>query len=154
MQLDVHQAPHRRDEHGLLDGQGRDAAVRPERPRATRSRGSSDLLRSPTIKNAPLWPGYHASLERQVDPEYLERILLKHGDATIYAPTLETYRQQQKLRPYYDFMDVDTVRYTVGGEPRLFASVGARAAARRAAAVAGVVGAAVRASSRTAPASS
>jgi uncharacterized membrane protein (UPF0182 family) len=85
-----------------------------------------ELLDSPTVKNAPLWPGYHATLERQVDPEYLSRILLKQGDATIYGPTLEAYQQQQKLRPYYDFMDVDTVRYTVNGpdgpEPRLFAS--------------------------------
>ncbi|HEV2814664.1 MAG TPA: UPF0182 family protein [Solirubrobacteraceae bacterium] len=86
-----------------------------------------DLLASPAIRNAPLWPGYHASLERQVDPEYLNRILLKQGDPTIYGPTMETYQQQQKLRPYYDFMDIDTVRYNVAGpdgeaEPRLYAS--------------------------------
>jgi uncharacterized protein len=81
-----------------------------------------DLLNSPTIKNAPLWPGYHATLERQVDPEYLSRILLKQGDPTIYGPTMQAYQQQQKLRPYYDFMDVDTVRYRVGGESRLYAS--------------------------------
>jgi uncharacterized protein len=87
-----------------------------------------DLLSSPAIRNAPLWPGYHASLERQVDPEYLNRILLKNGDPTIYGPTMQTYQQQQKLRPYYDFMDVDTVRYNVTApgaaepEPRLFAS--------------------------------
>lgn len=82
----------------------------------------ADLLRSPAIRNAPLWPGYHASLERQVDPEYVDRILLKDGDPTIYGPTMQTYQQLQKLRPYYDFMDVDTVRYRVGDEPRLFAS--------------------------------
>ncbi len=85
-----------------------------------------DLLASPAIRNAPLWPGYHASLERQVDPEYLNRILLKNGDPTIYGPTMQTYQQQQKLRPYYDFMDIDTVRYNVQGpdgpEGRLFAS--------------------------------
>ena len=85
-----------------------------------------ELLDSPAIKNAPLWPGYHATLERQVDPEYLNRILLKNGDPTIYGPTMQTYQQQQKLRPYYDFMDIDTVRYTVQGpdgpEGRLFAS--------------------------------
>lgn len=81
-----------------------------------------DVMRSPTVVNAPLWPGYHSRLERQVDPEYLERILLKGGDPTIYGPTMQTYAQQQKLRPYYDFMDVDTVRYEVDGQPRLFAS--------------------------------
>ena len=85
------------------------------------------MMRSPAIKNAPLWPGYHASLERQVDPEYLNRILLKNGDPTIYGPTLQTYQQLQKLRPYYDFMDIDTVRYNVAGEggepePKLYAS--------------------------------
>ncbi|MDQ5807730.1 MAG: UPF0182 family protein, partial [Actinomycetota bacterium] len=87
-----------------------------------------ELLDSPAIQNAPLWPGYHASLERQVDPEYLDRILLKAGDPTIYGPTMQTYQQLQKLRPYYDFMDIDTVRYNVTPpgaaepEPRLYAS--------------------------------
>jgi hypothetical protein len=81
-----------------------------------------ELLDHPALKNAPLWPGYHASLERQVDPEYLNRILLKNGDPTIYGPTMQTYQQLQKLRPYYDFMDIDTVRYTTRGEPRLYAS--------------------------------
>ncbi|HEV3002133.1 MAG TPA: UPF0182 family protein [Solirubrobacteraceae bacterium] len=85
-----------------------------------------DLLGSAAVRNAPLWPGYHATLERQVDPEYLNRILLKAGDPTIYGPTMQTYQQLQKLRPYYDFMDIDTVRYNVQGEdgpePRLFAS--------------------------------
>ena len=47
------------------------------------------------------------------------------GDSTIYGPTLSTFHQQQKLRPYYDFMDVDTVRYNVGGEPRLYARASA-----------------------------
>ena len=82
----------------------------------------SDLLESPTIKNAPLWPGFNSSLERQLDPEYVQRILVKQGDASIYSPTLQVYQQQQKLRPYYDFMDVDTVRYTIDGEQRLYAS--------------------------------
>jgi uncharacterized membrane protein (UPF0182 family) len=81
-----------------------------------------ELLRHPTIRNAPLWPGYHKWLESQLDPEYLERIPYSPEDSTIYGPTLDAYRQQQKLRPYYDFMDIDTVRYEIGGEPRLFAS--------------------------------
>ena len=80
------------------------------------------LLDSPAIKNAPLWPGYSASLERQVDPEYLDRILLKAGDPSIYGPTEQVFNQQQKLRPYYEFMDIDTVRYRTGGESRLYAS--------------------------------
>jgi uncharacterized membrane protein (UPF0182 family) len=80
------------------------------------------LLQHPTIRNAPLWPGYHKWLEGQLDPEYLERIPYSPEDSTIYGPTLDAFRQQEKLRPYYDFMDIDTVRYEVDGEPRLFAS--------------------------------
>jgi uncharacterized membrane protein (UPF0182 family) len=80
------------------------------------------VMASPVMRNAPLWPGYHSRLERQLDPEYVDRILLKDGDPTIYGPTLQTYQQQQKLRPYYDFMDVDTVRYRERGESRLYAT--------------------------------
>lgn len=80
------------------------------------------LLQSPTIRNAPLWPGYVSWLERLVDPEYASRVLQTGGDTTIYGPTLSTFQQQEKLRPYYDFMDVDTTRYYIGGDERLFAS--------------------------------
>ena len=59
---------------------------------------------------------------------------------TIYGPTLTTFHQEQKLRPYYDFMDVDTVRYNIDGEPRPVRLERARAAAGRAAAVARLVG--------------
>ncbi|MFL5865827.1 MAG: UPF0182 family protein [Thermoleophilaceae bacterium] len=87
-----------------------------------------DLLKSPSIQNAPLWPGYTSWLERIIDPEYANRILQNSRDYTkgweepIYGPTLSTYHQQQKLRPYYDFMDVDTTRYYIKGKERLFAS--------------------------------
>ncbi len=80
---------------------------------------------SPTFKNLPLWPGYNSFLERLIDPEYVDRLFLRPGpdlDTTIYGPTLATFQQQEKLRPYYDFMDVDTVRYRPGGRPGLFAS--------------------------------
>jgi uncharacterized membrane protein (UPF0182 family) len=83
----------------------------------------NELMRSPTIKNAPLWPGYVAWLEQLVDPEYVERILLdEEGDTTIYGPTLEIFNAQQKLRPYYEFMDIDTVRYHENGEDKMYAS--------------------------------
>jgi uncharacterized protein len=82
-----------------------------------------EMLASPTLKNAPLWPGYVSWLEQLVDPEYVDRMLLSEdGDTTIYGPTLQTFNQQQKLRPYYEFMDVDTVRYQENGEDRLYAS--------------------------------
>jgi uncharacterized membrane protein (UPF0182 family) len=81
---------------------------------------AKELLDSPTLKNAPLWPGYVSWLEELVDPEYASRVLQTQGDTTIYGPTLDTFQQQEKLRPYYEFMDVDTVRYNVDGEDRLF----------------------------------
>ena len=40
----------------------------------------------------------------------------------IYGPVLEIFRQQQKLRMYYDFMDIDTVRYNINGEPIMMVS--------------------------------
>jgi uncharacterized protein len=82
-----------------------------------------ELLNSPTLKNAaPLWPGYVSWIERIVDAQHADRILLTEGDTMIYGPAMETFSQQQKLRAYYDFLDIDTVKYDVGGEPRLFAS--------------------------------
>ena len=82
-----------------------------------------ELLASPTMRNAPLWPGYVSWLEQLVDPEYVERALLnEEGDTTIYGPTLQTYNAQQKLRPYYEFMDLDTVRYQKDGEDTMYAS--------------------------------
>lgn len=82
------------------------------------------LLQSPTIRNAGLWPGYVSRLERVLDPEYVDRLFLAGPDGfdEIYSTTLDAFKQQQKLRPYYDFMDVDTVRYTADGEARLYAS--------------------------------
>lgn len=35
-----------------------------------------------------------------------------------YRPLLATYSQLQELRPYYDFIEVDIDRYTIGGEAR------------------------------------
>ena len=35
-----------------------------------------------------------------------------------YRPLLSTYSQLQELRPYYDFIEVDIDRYTIGGEYR------------------------------------
>jgi uncharacterized membrane protein (UPF0182 family) len=93
----------------------------PKGPRDPKPR-LDEMLRHPTLANAPLWPGYVSWLERLIDPEYADRALQTGGDTTIYGPTLATYQQQQKLRPYYDFMDIDTTRYYVGGRERLFAS--------------------------------
>jgi uncharacterized protein len=86
----------------------------------------NEILKHPTIQNAPLWPGYAAWLEKLIDPEYAQRVLQVQGDiptrTQIYGPTLSTFQQQEKLRPYYDFMDVDTTRYYIHGHERLFTS--------------------------------
>jgi hypothetical protein len=44
------------------------------------------------------------------------------GDNKVYGPTVEIFRQEQKLRTYYNFLDVDVLRYMENGEPRVFAS--------------------------------
>jgi uncharacterized protein len=82
------------------------------------------LIGSPTFMNAGIWPGYVSRLERVLDPEYVDRLFLAEDDAfdEIYSTTLDAFRQQQKLRPYYDFLDVDAVRYRVDDKPRLYAS--------------------------------
>jgi hypothetical protein len=83
---------------------------------------AAELLSNPTLQNAPLWPGWTAYLEEVVDPQHADRILLTGGDPLVYGPVLDVFRQQQQLRTYYDFMDIDTVRYMVDGTPRLFVS--------------------------------
>lgn len=80
------------------------------------------MLADPAIRNAPLWSGYTSRYGRRVAPQYVQRILLAEGDMTVYGPTQEMLQAQQKLRPYYEFLDVDTTVYTVDGEPRMFAS--------------------------------
>jgi uncharacterized membrane protein (UPF0182 family) len=83
---------------------------------------AEELLASPTLKNAPLWPGFVSYLERWIDRQHAQRILQTQGTTMVYGPTLELFQQQQKLRTYYNFLNVDTVRYTVGGEKTMFVS--------------------------------
>ena len=83
---------------------------------------AEELLASPTLKNAPLWPGFVSYLERWLDRQHAQRILQTQGTSMVYGPTLELLQQQQKLRTYYNFLNVDTVRYTIGGEKRMFVS--------------------------------
>ncbi|MEW6776515.1 MAG: UPF0182 family protein [Bdellovibrionota bacterium] len=83
---------------------------------------ADDLLKHPTLKNAPLWPGFSAYLEAQLDPQHSLRILQTKGDKMIYGPTMEIFYQQQKLRAYYNFLGIDQVRYNIGGEKKMFVS--------------------------------
>lgn len=80
------------------------------------------ILASSTMRNAPLWPTYVNYLEQLVDPQHSQRILQTEGDNMIYGPSLEIFRQQEKLRTYYDFMDVDVLRYSINGEKIILAS--------------------------------
>jgi uncharacterized membrane protein (UPF0182 family) len=77
------------------------------------------LLESPVFRNAPLWPGFCSYLEDLVDIQHQDRILLTDGDNMVYGPLLEIFRQQQKLRAYYNFLDMDTIRVAVDGEPTM-----------------------------------
>ena len=81
-----------------------------------------EMLSSSTLRNAPLWPGKTVYLERLLDPQHSQRILSTQGDATIYGPSLEIFRQYQKLRTYYNFLGIDNVRYKIDGEKRMFVS--------------------------------
>ncbi len=81
---------------------------------------AAELLESPTLKNAPLWPGFSSYLERWLDKQHAQRVLQTQGNTMVYGPTLELFQQQQKLRTYYNFLNVDSVRYPIGGEPRMF----------------------------------
>jgi hypothetical protein len=80
------------------------------------------LLASPTLQNVPLWPTYASYLEPVLDPAYTGRIFQTKGDTLIYGPTLESFRQNQQLRTYYDFLSVDPLRFEIDGEKRMFAS--------------------------------
>lgn len=81
-----------------------------------------EILSSNIMKNAPLWPAYVSYLEQLVDPQHSQRIIQTAGDNMIYGPSLEIFRQQEKLRTYYDFLDVDVLRYTINGEKVVLAS--------------------------------
>lgn len=80
------------------------------------------LLSSPSLRNASLWPPFVSYLERMVDPQHAQRILQTGGDNMVYGPTLENFRQQQKLRTYYDFLGIAPMRFTIDGEPRVYAA--------------------------------
>jgi len=79
------------------------------------------LLASRTIQNAPYLSSWVSYLEEPPDVQHYQRIALSESQM-VYGPLLQTYDQQQKLRPYYKFLSVDGVRYRVDGEKRMFAS--------------------------------
>lgn len=83
------------------------------------------VLDHPAVRNAQLWPGAVSWLERLLDPQHVERILLEAEEKNpdmVFGATPDIFKQQQKLRAYYDFIDVDVTRYQLEGEPTLVAS--------------------------------
>jgi len=83
---------------------------------------TGQLLNSPTLQNMPLWPGFVSYLERLLDPQHSQRVVKLGGDDMIYGPTLDIFQQQQKLRTYYRFINIDYVRYNIDGEKKMFVS--------------------------------
>ncbi|HEX4441262.1 MAG TPA: UPF0182 family protein [Thermoanaerobaculia bacterium] len=83
---------------------------------------ADSLLSSATLKNAPLWPGFVSYLERWIDRQHAQRILQTQGSTMVYGPTLELFQQEQKLRTYYNLINVDAVRYPINGEEKMFVS--------------------------------
>ena len=82
---------------------------------------TADLMASETVQNAPLVAPWVSYLEEPPDIQHFERIAV--SDSTmVFGPLLQTYEQQQQLRPYYKFLSVDGVRYTLDGRKRMFAS--------------------------------
>jgi hypothetical protein len=80
-----------------------------------------NLLASKTLQNAPYLPSWVTYLEEPPDLHHYDRINV--SDSTmVFGPMLQIYQQQQQLRPYYDFLSVDGVRYTVDGQKQMFVS--------------------------------
>ena len=82
---------------------------------------ASEIGASQTLKNAPILPPWVSRLEEPPDIQHLRRITLS-PDLTVYGPLLDIFRQEQGLRPYYDLLSVDAVRYRVDGSKRMYAS--------------------------------
>lgn len=79
------------------------------------------LLASRTLQNVPYLPTWATYLEEPPDLHHYKRINV--SDSTmVFGPMLQIYQQQQQLRPYYDFLSVDGVRYKVDGKKRMFVS--------------------------------
>lgn len=80
-----------------------------------------DLLASRTAQNAPVVAPLVSYLEEPPDVQHLERLAVSESKL-VFGPVLQSFQQRQQLRPYYDFLSVDPVRYTVNGDKRMFAS--------------------------------
>jgi uncharacterized membrane protein (UPF0182 family) len=82
---------------------------------------SAEIQASETVRNAPILPSWVSKLEEPPDVQHLRRMGLSDS-LTVYGPMLDIFRQEQSLRPYYDILNVDGVRYNVGGKKRMYVS--------------------------------
>lgn len=90
------------------------------RPPETRL-SAAEINASQTVHNAPILPSWVSKMEEPPDIQHLRRITLSDS-RVVYGPMLDVFRQEQSLRPYYDFVSVDGVRYEVDGVKQMFVS--------------------------------
>ena len=88
----------------------------PEEPIET-----AKIVESKTVQNAPILPTWVSHMESPPDIQHFERVQ-SAGGTLVYGPMLQLYEQEQQLRPYYKFISVDGVRYTIDGEKKMFVS--------------------------------
>ncbi|MBI3694749.1 MAG: UPF0182 family protein [Acidobacteria bacterium] len=79
------------------------------------------LLASKTVQQAPLLPPWVSRLEEPPDAHHFQRTKFTKS-TLVYGPALQIFEQEQQLRPYYKFLSVDSVRYRVNGEKRMYVS--------------------------------
>jgi uncharacterized protein len=82
---------------------------------------AAEINASATVKNAPILPSWVSQMEEPPDVQHLRRLELSDS-LVVYGPMLDIFKQEQSLRPYYDIINVDGVRYDIEGEKRMFVS--------------------------------
>jgi uncharacterized membrane protein (UPF0182 family) len=90
---------------------------RPPQTRLT----AAEINASATVRNAPILPPWVSSLEEPPDVQHVRRVELAES-LVVYGPMLDIFKQEQSLRPYYDILNVDGVRYEIGGQKKMFVS--------------------------------
>jgi uncharacterized membrane protein (UPF0182 family) len=82
---------------------------------------AAEISSSATVQNAPILPSWVSRMEAPPDVQHLRRIDLAES-LVVYGPMLDVFKQEQALRPYYDILNVDGVRYEIDGQKRMFVS--------------------------------
>lgn len=82
---------------------------------------AAEINASATVQNAPILPPWVAKMEEPPDVQHLRRVTLSDS-LIMYGPMLDIFKQEQSLRPYYDIINVDGVRYNVDGQKKMYVS--------------------------------